>query len=74
MGVLAHAETDDRVHCFAMSGWGCRYQVDEQCVLLRKECKPGRPGCVLYRKVTFIGEVEKATAKRKATKKAGKRK
>jgi hypothetical protein len=56
-----------------MSGWGCRYQVDEQCWLLRKECKPGRPGCVLTGKVTFIGEVEK---QRKAGGKAkkGKRK
>jgi|GEM_PF-6041070 len=41
-----------------MSGWGCRYQLDDQCLLLRKECKPGMPGCVLYKKVTFIHEVE----------------
>ena len=37
-----------------MSGWGCRYQLDDQCLLLRKECKPGIPGCVLYKKVCFI--------------------
>jgi hypothetical protein len=45
-----------------MSGWGCRYQVDDpcllQCLLLRKECKPGIPGCVLYKKVCFIADVE----------------
>ena len=43
-----------------MSGWGCRYQIDEQCLLLRKECKPGIPGCVLYKKVRFISDVEPA--------------
>jgi hypothetical protein len=42
-----------------MSGWGCRYQLDDQCLLLRKECKPGFPGCVLYKKVHFIGEAER---------------
>ena len=47
-----------------MSGWGCRHQLDEQCLLLRKECKPGRPGCVLYRKVRFIAELPAAPPKR----------
>jgi hypothetical protein len=42
----------------AMSGWGCRHQLDDRCLLLRKDCKPGIPGCVLYKKVTFINEVE----------------
>lgn len=42
-----------------MSGWGCRHQLDDRCLLLRKECKPGIPGCVLYRKVNFISEVER---------------
>lgn len=56
-----------------MSGWGCRYQIDEQCLLLRKECKPGMPGCVLYKKVVFVKDVvpprmPPAKAKRKATK------
>jgi hypothetical protein len=41
-----------------MSGWGCRYQIDEQCLLLRKECKPGMPGCVLYKKVAFLSQAE----------------
>ena len=41
-----------------MSGWGCRYQLDEKCLLLRKECKPGVPGCVLYKKVLFMSQVE----------------
>jgi hypothetical protein len=57
-----------------MSGWGCRYQVDEQCWLLRQECKPGRPGCVLRGKVTFIGEVEKERVDRKAKKRKGRKK
>lgn len=41
-----------------MSGWGCRYQYDEQCLRLRKECRPGMPGCVLYGKVTFARDLE----------------
>ena len=48
-----------------MSGWGCRHQVDDRCLLLRKECKPGMPGCVLYGKVLFISEVEEKVAKKK---------
>jgi hypothetical protein len=54
-----------------MSGWGCRYQYDQQCLRLRKECKPGRPGCVLQGKVTFARDLEakpkpsKATTKKK---------
>jgi hypothetical protein len=54
-----------------MSGWGCRHQLDDQCLLLRKECKPGIPGCVLYRKVRFISEIERektAKASRKREK------
>jgi hypothetical protein len=47
-----------------MSGWGCRYQLDDQCLLLRKECKPGIPGCVLYKKVCFIADVEQTQPKR----------
>ncbi len=47
-----------------VSGWGCRHELDEQCLLLRKECKPGMPGCVLYRKVRFIAELEAAPPKR----------
>jgi hypothetical protein len=43
-----------------VSGWGCRHELDDQCVLLRKPCKPGMPGCVLYRKVRFIAELEAA--------------
>ncbi len=35
-------------------------------MLLRKECKPGMPGCVLYRKVRFLAEIEQEAAKPKA--------
>jgi hypothetical protein len=41
-----------------MSGWGCRHQYEDQCLRLRKECKPGVPGCVLHGKVTFIHAIE----------------
>jgi hypothetical protein len=41
-----------------MSGWGCRYQVDEQCLRLLRECRPGQPGCVLHGKVTFLRDLE----------------
>lgn len=47
-----------------MSGWGCRYQVDEDCILLRRPCQPGMPGCVLYKKVCFIRDVDTAARKR----------
>jgi hypothetical protein len=47
-----------------MSGWGCHHQLDDRCLLLRKECRPGIPGCVLYKKVTFLRDVE--PTKRKA--------
>jgi hypothetical protein len=33
-------------------------------MLLRKPCQPGIPGCVLYRKVRFIAEVEREMATR----------
>jgi hypothetical protein len=46
----------------AMSGWGCRHQYEEQCLRMRKECKPGMPGCVLRGKVQFIKDVEKESA------------
>lgn len=32
-------------------------------MLLRKACKPGIPGCVLYKKVRFISEVEQSQPK-----------
>jgi len=47
-----------------MSGWGCRYQVNDDCVLLRRPCTPGVPGCVLYGKVCFIRDVDAASPKR----------
>lgn len=46
----------------AMSGWGCRHQYEDQCLRMRKECKPGMPGCVLRGKVRFIHEVERERA------------
>jgi hypothetical protein len=57
-----------------MSGWGCRHQVDDRCLLLRKECKPGIRGCVLHGKVRFISEVERDAAEKVAKKKAKKAK
>jgi hypothetical protein len=56
-----------------MSGWGCRHLLDDRCLLLRKECKPGIPGCVLYRKVRFISEVERQAAKKPPRKRAKRR-
>jgi hypothetical protein len=56
-----------------MSGWGCRYQLDEKCRRLRKECKPGMPGCVLYGKVLFISDVPSAPVKKPPLPKAHKR-
>ncbi len=47
-----------------MSGWGCRYQYEDQCLRLRKECKPGMPGCVLYGKVVFIDDVKPRPSRR----------
>jgi hypothetical protein len=41
-----------------MSGWGCRYQVDDRCLRLRLECRPGQPGCVLHGRVTFLRDLE----------------
>jgi len=46
-----------------MSGWGCRHQCQDQCLRLRKECKPGVPGCVLHGKVTFIHALEPERAR-----------
>lgn len=48
-----------------MSGWGCRYLYQEDCLLLRKGCKPGMPGCVLYKRVRFLAEIEQERAKLK---------
>jgi hypothetical protein len=47
-----------------MSGWGCRHQLDDRCLLLRKECKPGVPGCVLHGKVLFIDDLTRDAPKR----------
>jgi hypothetical protein len=47
-----------------MSGWGCRHQLDDRCLLLRKECKPGMPGCVLYQKVCFISDLERGSVEK----------
>jgi len=39
-----------------MSGWGCKYSVNDYCELLSKECRPGYPGCVLYGRFVFANE------------------
>ena len=31
---------------------------DDQCALLRTDCVPGRPGCVLHGRCTFVVPVE----------------
>lgn len=36
-----------------MSGWGCRYQVGDDCLKLGSSCRPGTRGCVLDGKVVF---------------------
>jgi hypothetical protein len=50
-----------------MSGWGCRYQYNEQCLRLRMECRPGQPGCILHGKVTFLRDLEAQPKPAKAT-------
>ncbi len=38
--------------------WGCKYQSTKNkevfCELLKKECKPGQPKCILVKKVKFL--------------------
>lgn len=34
--------------------WTCPYQVDNECIRLRKLCQPLQKGCVVDEKVTFI--------------------
>ncbi len=34
--------------------WTCPYQINNECVRLRKPCQPLQKGCVLEGKVTFI--------------------
>ena len=34
--------------------WTCPYQVNNECIRLRKPCQPLQKGCVLEGKVTFI--------------------
>lgn len=33
--------------------WECRYNVQNYCQRLKRECEPGIKGCILYGKVTF---------------------
>jgi hypothetical protein len=35
--------------------WTCPYQINNECVRLRKMCQPSQEGCVLKGKVTFTG-------------------
>lgn len=39
-------------------------QQTDQCLKLKLECVPGRPGCVLRGKVTFMTPPEERVAKR----------
>ncbi|MGD8778622.1 MAG: hypothetical protein PVH88_06620 [Ignavibacteria bacterium] len=43
-----------------MSSFSCQYidLKDGYCLRLKKECVPGRPGCVLYGKVQFAVPAE----------------
>lgn len=34
--------------------WTCPYQINNECIRLRKSCQPLQKGCVLDGKVTFI--------------------
>jgi len=34
--------------------WTCPYERDNHCKRLKRTCKPGIKGCVLYDKVKFI--------------------
>ena len=44
-------------------------QQTDQCLKLKLECVPGRPGCVLRGKVTFMTPPEERVAKRAPGKK-----
>ncbi len=44
-------------------------QATEQCVKLKCECIPGRPGCVLRGKVAFMVPAEERVARRSPKKK-----
>ncbi len=39
-----------------MSGWGCPHELNEQCKRLKRPCRPGLKGCILYGKVTLREE------------------
>ena len=39
-----------------MAGWGCPHEVNEYCQRLKRPCRPGRRGCILYGKVTLRDE------------------
>ena len=43
--------------------WSCPYEIDGDCKRLKKACKPLSKGCVLDKKVKFIGEENKDTEK-----------
>lgn len=34
--------------------WICPYQINDECLRLKKPCHPSQKGCVLEGKVTFI--------------------
>jgi hypothetical protein len=70
MGESPRAAIRPRAFCYpcahvAMSGWGCRYQFEDQCLRFGKPCKPGMPGCVLHGKVRFISDLEAEALQKK---------
>jgi hypothetical protein len=51
-----------------MSGWACKYSVNDYCELLSKECQPGYPGCVLYGRFVFANKDHPSNKKIEQTK------
>ena len=46
--------------------FGCKYNTAENyCRRLDGECRPGKPGCVLFGRVAFAADVEKQEPKEK---------
>ena len=53
-----------------MSSFSCPQldQVNNNCFRLKKECIPGRPGCILQNKAVFVVSADKRINERNAEK------
>lgn len=54
------------------SGWTCSHFVNNECVLLKRDCEPGCKGCTLYGKFVFAdpnSDSNKAIERREKKKK-----